>query len=204
MFTSANELSQTESSIKLTIINLYITCLNREGKRYCSQHSIHISIYGERERESLSQEELSNKDIGFLEFFDAIFSLPSLHDPGGWAERLHHVRAWSLGMDVAGGAQRLVLLGRKETSEHRETSAQGGKKQQQQSSLCINFASFFHLYLSSSLLSSSSLVLPISFDTYHYSLFGNPPHAKRTPFISTHQPSHPKYGISQAALDLTH
>lgn len=54
MFTSAHELSQTESSIKLTIINLYITCLNREGKRYCSQHSIHISIYGERERESQS------------------------------------------------------------------------------------------------------------------------------------------------------
>lgn len=72
-------------------------------------------------------------------------------------------------------------------------------------SICINFASFFHLYLSSSLLSSpSSLVMQISFDTYHYSLFGNPPHAKRTSFISTHQPSHPKYGISQAALDLTH
>lgn len=53
MFTSAHELSQTESSIKLTIINLYITCLNREGKRYCSQHSIHISIYGERERVSV-------------------------------------------------------------------------------------------------------------------------------------------------------
>ena len=72
-------------------------------------------------------------------------------------------------------------------------------------SICINFASVFLLYLSSSLLSSpSSLVVRISFDTYHYSLAGNPPHAKRTPFISTHQPSHPKYGISQAALDLTH
>ena len=93
-------------------------------------------------RESLRQAELSNKDIGFLKFFDAIFSLPSLHDPGGWAERLHHVRAWSLGMDVAGGAQRLVLLGRKETSEHRETFAQGENNERKKTATVMTLHQF--------------------------------------------------------------
>lgn len=147
-------------------------------------------MYGERVSVRKSCE---TKTLVFLKSFDTIFSLPSLHDPGGWAERLHHVRAWSLGMDVAGGAQRLVLLGRKETSEHRENK-QWEEKTQQQSWLCINLHQFC-FFLSSLLV---LLLVVITILTGYADLFRHlslfviwESTSRKKNFIHIHSPAEP-------------
>ena len=95
------------------------------------------------------------------------------------------------------GTRRNLCPGRKQKMRWKN-----GSNSHHFASLCI-----FHLFLLVLLLVVIiilTLVMQISFDTYHHSLFWNPPHAKQTPFTSPYQPSHPKYRISQAALDFIH
>lgn len=133
------------------------TCLNRKGKRYCSQYSIQ---YTYMERESQSGRVVKQRHW-FLEVFWCHLFFAKSPWPwrlGGTAPPCEGLESWNgCGRRRAAtgaprkkgnlGTQRNLCPGRKQTMRGKNSSSTSSSNSHHFASICINVASFFHLFL---------------------------------------------------------